>query len=126
MTRPGRSPDIWTRGLAFPGVLGTRGLASPKEDLLSFKISPYFLTVLGESFEVDSDSWLQSLDLRVPINSYNYDYTCDMQLIRDNEDCSNSQCSVYMHTLICLSMGDSVAAVCDILEYVAAFMNFDL
>ncbi len=32
----GTSPTFWTRGLAFLGLAGTRGLASPKEDLLSF------------------------------------------------------------------------------------------
>ncbi len=39
-SRAGTSPSVWTRGLAFLGLAGTRGLASPIEDLLSFKISP--------------------------------------------------------------------------------------
>ena len=47
--RAGRSPNFWTRGLASPGLVVTRGLASPIEEDLSFDES-------GESFEVDSDS----------------------------------------------------------------------
>ena len=39
-TRAGTNPTFWTRGLASPGLAGTRGLASPVEELLSFKISP--------------------------------------------------------------------------------------
>ncbi len=32
----GRSPNFWTRGLASLGLAGTRGPASPIEDILSF------------------------------------------------------------------------------------------
>ncbi len=38
--RAGRSPTFWTRGLALLGLAGTRGLASPIEEVLSFKTSP--------------------------------------------------------------------------------------
>ncbi len=38
--RAGKSPTFWTRGLAMLGLAGTRGLASPIEELLSFKTSP--------------------------------------------------------------------------------------
>ncbi len=48
--RAGTSPTFWTRGLASPGLAGTRGLASPVEELLSES---------HESFEVDSDSRVQ-------------------------------------------------------------------
>ncbi len=33
LTRAGTSPSVWTHGLAFLGLAGTRGLASPIEDL---------------------------------------------------------------------------------------------
>ncbi len=36
-TSAGTSPTFWTRGLAALGLAGTRGLASPIEDLPSFK-----------------------------------------------------------------------------------------
>ncbi len=36
----GTSPTVWTRGLASLGLAGTHGLASPIEDLLSFKTNP--------------------------------------------------------------------------------------
>ena len=39
-SRAGTSPTRWTRGLASLGLAGTRGLASPLEEFLSFKISP--------------------------------------------------------------------------------------
>ncbi len=39
----GTSPTVWTRGLATLGLAGTRGLASPIEELPSFKISPRLL-----------------------------------------------------------------------------------
>ncbi len=39
-TSAGTSPTVWTRGLASLGLAGTRGLASPIADLLSFKTSP--------------------------------------------------------------------------------------
>ncbi len=39
----GTSPTFWTRGLACLGLAGTRGLASPTEELLSFKTSPSLL-----------------------------------------------------------------------------------
>ncbi len=39
-TSAGTSPTFWTRGLAILGLAGTRGLASPIEDLPSFKMSP--------------------------------------------------------------------------------------
>ncbi len=38
-TRAGRSPTFWTRGLAILGLAGTRGLANPEEEPLSFKTS---------------------------------------------------------------------------------------
>ena len=39
-TRAGRSPTFWTGGPASIGLAGTRELASPLEELLSFKTSP--------------------------------------------------------------------------------------
>ncbi len=39
-TSAGTSPTFWTRGLAALGLAGTRGLASPIEDLPSFKMNP--------------------------------------------------------------------------------------
>ncbi len=70
-TSAGTSPTLWTRGLAALGLAGTRGLASPTEDLPSFKMSP---GESGESFEAGlgpaSPGWTrESKDLRVPINS---------------------------------------------------------
>ena len=40
LIRAGTSPTFWTRGLASLGLAGTRGLASPIEELLSFNTSP--------------------------------------------------------------------------------------
>ncbi len=81
-TRAGRSPTFWTLGLAFLGLAGTRGLASPIEELLSFKTSSSKY-IFDSSTNVTFDSALasptsslkwtrtreSSLDPRVPINS---------------------------------------------------------
>ncbi len=38
--RAGRSPTFWDPGTPLNGLTGTRGFASPREQVLSFKISP--------------------------------------------------------------------------------------
>ncbi len=50
LTSAGTSPTIWTRGLATLGLAGTRGLASPTEELPSFIITNK--ASIGESSEV--------------------------------------------------------------------------
>ncbi len=67
--RAGRSPTFWTRGLALLGLAGTRGLASPIEELLS---------TVSNSVQVSLTSPLKwnrtresGLDPRVQVNSSN-------------------------------------------------------
>ena len=77
--RAGRSPIFWDPGAPLNGLAGTRGFASPREQLFSFNRE---WQVLCESLEVDSDSRvLRRLagtqtrgypDSRVPLSSSNY------------------------------------------------------
>ncbi len=67
----GASPTFWTHGLASLGLAGTRGLASPIEEVLSFKTSfGESTSLLKAGFGLASPTLnRESLESRVPIHS---------------------------------------------------------